>query len=164
MVTLAEIGSFNKPSMMLYLSIEISVKTESQRRHTLVVRLALMVLRIAVLLNLITGILFWTGNADPLQSVHIILGIIAILDLWALAIFQGLKNGSFGLVLFALVVGLLLGIGGSSDRLAPRRYALDHSSHSSLPGHAGTRRGPTDQWPRSPHGSKGSSVATEEEG
>src|SRR5205823_3610964 len=56
---------------------------------TLVVRISLMVLRVAVLFNLITGIIFWTGNADPLQIVHIILGIIAVLVLWTLGIFQG---------------------------------------------------------------------------
>jgi hypothetical protein len=80
-----------------------------------VARLALMVLRLVVAFNLVTGILFWTGNADPLQDVHIVLGIIAVLDLWALAIFQGLRSRSFGLVLAAFVVGLPLWIVGAAQ-------------------------------------------------
>ena len=72
------------------------------------VRIAIMVLRIAVLFNLITGIIFWTGNADPLQIVHILLGIIAVLSLWVLGILQGLRGGSFGLAFATFVVGFLL--------------------------------------------------------
>src|SRR5947199_8078819 len=78
----------------------------------LAIRVSLMVLRIAVLFNLITGIIFWTGNADPLQIVHIILGIIAVLALWTLGIFQGLRGGSFGLAVATIVLGLLLAIVG----------------------------------------------------
>ena len=72
------------------------------------VRIALMVLRVAVLFNLVTGIIFWTGNADPLQIVHIVVGIIAVLALWTLGIMQGLRGGNYGLVAAAIVVGLLL--------------------------------------------------------
>ena len=72
------------------------------------IRVSLMVLRIAVLFNLITGIIFWTGNADPLQIVHIVVGIIAVLALWTLGIMQGLRGGNYGLVAAAIVVGLLL--------------------------------------------------------
>ncbi len=78
----------------------------------MVVRIAIMVLRITVLFNLITGIIFWTGNADPLQGVHIISGIIAVLALWTLGIMQGLRGGSFGLALGTFVVGFLLTLVG----------------------------------------------------
>jgi hypothetical protein len=78
----------------------------------LAVRISLMVLRIAVLFNLITGIIFWTGNADPLQIVHILVGIIAVLALWTLGIIQGLRGGNYGLVAAAIVVGLLLALVG----------------------------------------------------
>jgi hypothetical protein len=71
-------------------------------------RIAIMVLRIAVLFNLITGIIFWTGNADPLQRVHIIVGIVAVISLWTLGIMQGLRGGSFGLALATFVLGFLL--------------------------------------------------------
>ena len=75
-------------------------------------RIAIMVLRITVLFNLITGIIFWTGNADPLQIVHIISGILAVLSLWTLGILQGLRGGSFGLALATFVVGFLLALVG----------------------------------------------------
>lgn len=74
----------------------------------LAIRVSLMVLRIAVLFNLITGIIFWTGNADPLQIVHIVVGIIAVLALWTLGIMQGLRGSNYGLTAAAIVVGLLL--------------------------------------------------------
>src|SRR5438270_11999442 len=78
----------------------------------LAIRISLMVLRIAVLFNLVTGIIFWTGNADPLQIVHIVLGIIAVLALWTIGLAQGLRGGSFGLALATFLVGFLLAFVG----------------------------------------------------
>ena len=78
----------------------------------MVARIAIMVLRITVLFNLITGIIFWTGNADPLQVVHIISGILAVISLWVLGIAQGLRGGSFGLALATFFVGFLLALVG----------------------------------------------------
>ena len=78
----------------------------------MVARIAIMVLRITVLFNLITGIIFWTGNADPLQIVHIISGILAVLSLWTLGILQGLRGGSFALALGTFLVGFLLALVG----------------------------------------------------
>jgi hypothetical protein len=75
-------------------------------------RIAIMVLRIAVLFNLVTGIIFWTGNADPLQIVHIIVGILAVLSLWTLGILQGLRGGTFSLALATFIVGFLLALVG----------------------------------------------------
>ena len=91
----------------------------------MVARIAIMVLRIAVLFNLVTGIIFWTGNADPLQIVHIIVGIIAVLSLWTLGIVQGLRGGSFGLALGTFVVGFLLVLVG----LFQSRWLTDPSNH-----------------------------------
>ena len=75
-------------------------------------RIAIMVLRLAVLFNLITGIIFWTGNADPLQIVHIVVGIIAVISLWTLGILQGLRGGTFSLALATFVLGFLLALVG----------------------------------------------------
>lgn len=75
-------------------------------------RIAIMVLRLAVLFNLITGIIFWTGKADPLQIVHIIVGILAVISLWTLGILQGLRGGTFSLALATFVVGFLLALVG----------------------------------------------------
>lgn len=91
----------------------------------MVARIAIMVLRVAVLFNLITGIIFWTGNADPLQIVHIIVGIIAVLSLWTLGIVQGLRGGSFGLALGTFVVGFLLVLVG----LFQKNWLTDPANH-----------------------------------
>jgi len=73
-----------------------------------VVRIALMIVRIGVLIELVLGILFWTGNADSLQIVHIVIGILIVLSLWTLGIVQGLAGGSFGLALATFLIGFLL--------------------------------------------------------
>jgi hypothetical protein len=77
-----------------------------------VVRIALMIVRIGVLIELVLGTLFWTGNADSLQLVHIVIGIAVVLSLWTLGIAQGLQGGSFGLALATFFVGFLLAFFG----------------------------------------------------
>ena len=80
----------------------------------MVVRIAINVLRLAVLVNLILGILFWTStiNNNGVTLLHIILGILAVLSLWTLGIAQGMRGGSFGLALATFVVGFLLAFVG----------------------------------------------------
>ena len=78
-----------------------------------VITIAVWVLRIAVLAAIILGILFWTGNAENLIPVHMLIGIIAVLSLWVIGLAQGfIKGGSFGLALATFVVGLALAIVG----------------------------------------------------
>lgn len=73
-------------------------------------RIALMVLRITVLINLVLGILFWTSTVDNsgVTLLHIILGILAVISLFTIGILQGLRGGSFGMALATFVVGFLL--------------------------------------------------------
>ena len=78
-----------------------------------VITIAVWVLRIAVLAAIILGILFWTGNAENLIPVHMLIGIIAVLSLWVIGLAQGfIRGGSFGLALATFVVGLALAIVG----------------------------------------------------
>ena len=78
-----------------------------------VITIAVWVLRIAVLAAIILGILFWTGNAQNLIPVHMLIGIIAVLSLWVIGLAQGfIKGGSFGLALATFMVGLALAIVG----------------------------------------------------
>ncbi len=78
-----------------------------------VITVAVWVLRIAVLAAIILGILFWTGNAQNLIPVHMLIGIIAVLSLWVIGLAQGfIKGGSFGLALATFIVGLALAIVG----------------------------------------------------
>ncbi len=69
---------------------------------------AQMLLRFAGLLALILGVLFWTGNGGPLVPVHMLLGIVVVLSLWTLA-FLGTRAGvNWGLVVLAVLWGLLV--------------------------------------------------------
>ncbi len=77
-----------------------------------VMTIAVMVLRISVLVALVMGIVFWTGNADNLQPIHMLIGIIVVLSLWVIGLAQGLMKGSFGLAVATFVLGLVLAIVG----------------------------------------------------
>lgn len=81
-----------------------------------------MIVRIGVLTDLVLGILFWTGNVDSLQIVHIVIGIIVVLSLWTLGIAQGLQGGSFGLSIATFVLGFLLVLVG----LFQTRWLVDN--------------------------------------
>jgi hypothetical protein len=81
-----------------------------------VVRIAIMVLRVAVLLALILGILFWTGNALSLMLVHMALGILAVLSLWTLGGAIASTKGGVGLAIGAFVWGLLVVALGLTQR------------------------------------------------
>lgn len=74
----------------------------------MVVRIAVNVLRASVLLALILGILFWTGNATSLVLVHMGLGILAVLSLWTLGAAIASTKGGIGLAIGAFVWGLLV--------------------------------------------------------
>jgi|SRR5579883_1131827 hypothetical protein len=77
-----------------------------------------MILRAAVLLALILGIIFWANPAMPalnpgLKDFHMLLGIIVVLALWTLGLLQArVKGGSSGLAAGAFVVGLIVVIVG----------------------------------------------------
>ena len=78
-----------------------------------VLTIAVMVLRLAVLVALIMGIIFWTGNAGNLIPIHMIIGIIVVLSLWAIGLAQGfMKGGSFGLAVATFILGLIIAIVG----------------------------------------------------
>lgn len=83
----------------------------------LTIRIAQMVLRTCVVLALILGILFWTGNAaDSLIPVHIGLGILVVLSLWTLGFAQALtKGGSWGLAIGAVVLGIIIAAFGGAQ-------------------------------------------------
>lgn len=68
---------------------------------------AQMLIRGAGLILIVLGLLFWTGNARALVPVHMLLGIILVLALWTLA-FLGVRAGvNWGLVVLAVLWGLL---------------------------------------------------------
>lgn len=83
-----------------------------------VLTISQMVLRAAVLLALILGIIFWINPALPAQNeglkgTHMLLGIIVVISLWIIGLAQGfVKGGNFGLALGTFVVGLAVAIVG----------------------------------------------------
>ena len=92
----------------------------------MVARVSVMVLRIAALLALILGILFWVNvipGADsfrnPWTSVHMTLGIIVTICLVILAVLTlTTKGGSAGLGIGAIVLAVLVvALGLSQTRL-----------------------------------------------
>jgi uncharacterized membrane protein YuzA (DUF378 family) len=67
-----------------------------------------MGIRLDALVLLVLGVLFWTGNAFDLVPLHQLLGIVLVLGLWALAILSWRAAAPPGLVIGALVWGLIV--------------------------------------------------------
>lgn len=66
------------------------------------------------------GILFWTGNADGLIPVHMLLGIALVLALWILAAIAATAGVNRGLIALAFVWGLITpALGLTQTRLLP---------------------------------------------
>ena len=78
------------------------------------------IIRVTGLIQLILGIVVWTGNADFLIICHILVGSILVIALWVLA-YQALRAGvSKWLVILAAAWGLILPIWGlAQDKLLP---------------------------------------------
>jgi hypothetical protein len=85
------------------------------------VTVARMLVRVCGVVLIVLGLLFWFGDAPRgLVPVHILLGIVLVLALWALA-FLGARVGvNRGLVAAAVVWGLLtVWLGQAQDALLP---------------------------------------------
>jgi hypothetical protein len=81
---------------------------------------AQMLVRATGVLLIILGVLFWTGHALGLISIHMLLGLILVLSLWALAAFAARAGVSAGFVVFAIVWGIIvLALGMTQTRLLP---------------------------------------------
>jgi hypothetical protein len=62
-----------------------------------------IVARVIVVVQVILGILVWTGHGDSLIPLHIAVGLLLVVDLWA-AVALGLRAAApIGLVVLALV-------------------------------------------------------------
>jgi hypothetical protein len=66
------------------------------------------------------GLLFWTGNADNLIPVHMLLGIALVLALWILAVLAAIAGVNLALVVVAALWGFVVPILGlTQTRLLP---------------------------------------------
>lgn len=79
-----------------------------------------ILVRIVGAIMIVLGVLFWTGNADALIPVHMLLGITLVLALWTLAVLAAIAGVNMSLVTLALVWGLIVPILGlTQTRLLP---------------------------------------------
>src|SRR6185436_9249977 len=77
--------------------------------YAMVIRIASMVLSLAGLLALILGLLFWTGSALNLVSLHMLLGFLAVGALWIIGVAQAFgHSGSWIIATVAIIVGALM--------------------------------------------------------
>jgi len=78
------------------------------------------VVRVAGILALLLGLLFWTGDAQSLVPVHMLLGVLTVLALWLVAATGSQMGAPIGMVVGAVVLGLLvLGLGFSQQSMLP---------------------------------------------
>lgn len=72
------------------------------------------------LLLITLGTLFWTGNADALIPVHMLLGIALVLALWTLSALAAIAGVSPGLIILAALWGIVVVVLGlTQERLLP---------------------------------------------
>lgn len=63
-------------------------------------------------LALILGLLLWSGNGYAYRNLHMILGVVVVVALWALAIMALPRGTQRGLAVLALVWGLITSVVG----------------------------------------------------
>ena len=76
--------------------------------------------RVAGLIQVTLGVLFWTGRATQLIGVHMLVGIVLVLALWTMAALAARAGTPPALWLLALGWGLLtVALGLTQTRLLP---------------------------------------------
>jgi hypothetical protein len=79
-----------------------------------------MLVRLAGLTLIVLGVLFWTGHALTLIPVHMLVGFVLVLSLWALAVLAARAGVHPALVALAIVWGVIVPILGlTQERLLP---------------------------------------------
>ena len=87
---------------------------------TTAMAVALTVVRVTGLVQIVTGLLFWTGNALVLLPVHLLSGMVLVLALWALAILAARAGVGAGRAALAGLWGaLVVGLGLTQSQLLP---------------------------------------------
>jgi hypothetical protein len=66
-----------------------------------------MLVRVCGVVQIILGLLFWSNNARTLVPVHMLIGTVLVLSLWALAVVAAISGVNIGLVAFAILWGLV---------------------------------------------------------
>ena len=84
--------------------------------------IALNLLRLAGIVQIVLGLLFWTGNAIGLIPIHMTIGYVLVITLWVLALMGLAARGDvpLGLVALAIVWGAIVPVVGlNQTRLLP---------------------------------------------
>jgi len=76
----------------------------------------IMFMRAAIAIQLIVGIALWTGNWVGLVSLHMIIGLLFVLALWAIAGIAIARRQNTGLAVLAFVWGVLIAWLGMTQR------------------------------------------------
>jgi len=79
---------------------------------TMTVTIAHWIVRITGVIQLILGLLFWTGDALGLVPAHMLIGTLLVLALWLLAASASQLGVPIGMTVGAAVLGLLVLIVG----------------------------------------------------
>lgn len=78
---------------------------------------------IAGLTLIVLGVLFWTGHAYQLLSLHMGLGVVLVLALWVQAVLAARTGVGAGMVAFALIWGaVVFAFGMVQTRILPGEY------------------------------------------
>jgi hypothetical protein len=77
------------------------------------VTIARGLVRAAFVVQIVLGVLLWTGNAEGLKTLHMLIGIILVLSLETIVVAAARRGVDMGLVILAFVWGVvtvLLGV------------------------------------------------------
>lgn len=87
----------------------------------MIIRYASAAMTLAGILALLSGLLFWTGSAMNLVTMHMLLGLLTVAALWAIAIAQAFSpGGSWPIAASAVIVGgLTIYIGVNQAAMMP---------------------------------------------
>ena len=86
----------------------------------LTITISRMLVRVTGIIQLVVGLLFWTGNALSLIPLHMLLGVLLVLSLWLLAAVSAQVGVPIGMAAGAAVIGLItLILGLIQDSLVP---------------------------------------------
>jgi hypothetical protein len=74
-----------------------------------------MLIRVLGVVQIVLGLLFWSGNASNLVGLHMLTGILLVLGLWVLAGLGARAGVGLGLVALAVVWGLITPVLGMTQ-------------------------------------------------
>jgi hypothetical protein len=79
-----------------------------------------ILVRVAGLILIVLGVLFWTDHALTLVPVHMLVGFVLVFSLWALAVLAARAGVHLGLVALAIGWGFIVPVLGlTQERLLP---------------------------------------------